>query len=58
MIESHLAALLLFAALVSTVFATLLRDDLRSQLRFGLKVFGAFVGSAILAGWLMAPFPS
>lgn len=56
--ESHLLTLLLFSALVSTVFATLLRDDLRSQIRFGLKVFGAFVGSAILVGWLMAPFPS
>lgn len=58
MIQSHLLTLLLFSALVSTVFATLLRDDLRSRLRFGLKVFGAFVGSAILVGWLMAPFPS
>lgn len=56
--ESHLFTLLLFSALVSTVFATLLRDDLRSQLRFGLKIFGAFVGSAILVGWLMAPFPN
>lgn len=56
--ESHLLTLLLFSALVSTVFATLLRDDPRSQIRFGLKVFGAFVGSAILVGWLMAPFPS
>jgi hypothetical protein len=56
--KSHLLTLLVFSALVSTVFATLLRDDLRSQLRFGLKIFGAFVGSAILVGWLMAPFPS
>lgn len=58
MIHSHLLTLLAFAALVSTVFATLLRDDLRGQLRFALKVFFAFVGSAILVGWLMAPFPS
>lgn len=55
---SHLLTLAVFAGLVSTVFATLLRDDPRSQLRFGLKVFGAFVASALLIGWLMAPFPS
>ena len=58
MIHSHLVTLLIFSALVSTVFATLLRDDLASQLRFGLKIFCAFVGSAVVAGWLMAPFPS
>ena len=58
MIHSHLFTLLSFSALVSTVFATLLRDDLRSQLRFGLKIFCAFVASAIVVGWLMAPFPS
>jgi hypothetical protein len=57
-ISSHLVTLLVFSALASTVFATLLRDDIKSQLRFGLAVFGAFVGSAILVGWLMAPFPS
>lgn len=56
--KSHLSMLLVFSALVSTVFATLLRDDAKSQLRFGLKVFAAFVGSAIVVGWLMAPFPS
>lgn len=55
---SHLATLLVFSALVSGVFATLLRDDPRSQLRFGLKVFGAFVASALVAGLLMAPFPN
>ena len=58
MISSHLATLLVFSALVSTVFATLLRDDARSRLRFGLKIFCAFVGSAVVVGWLMAPFPS
>jgi hypothetical protein len=57
-IRSHLFTLLVFSGLVSTVFATLLRDDFPSQLRFGLKIFFAFVGSAIVAGWLMAPFPS
>jgi hypothetical protein len=58
MIASHLLALLVFSALVSTVFATLLRDDLRSRVRFGLLVFGTFVVSAVAVGWLMYPFPS
>jgi heme A synthase len=55
---SHLLALLLFSALVSTVFATLLRDDLRSRLRFGAILLGAFVLSAVAVGWLMYPFPN
>ena len=58
MIASHVLSLLVFSLLVSTVFATLLRDDLKSRLRFGAKVFGAFVLSALIVGWLMYPFPS
>jgi hypothetical protein len=54
---SHLAYLMVFSALVSAVFATLLRDDLRSRLRFALTTFAAFVVSALAVGWLMYPFP-
>jgi len=54
---SHLAYLIVFSALVSAVFATLLRDDPRSRLRFGLAAFAAFVVSAVAVGWLMYPFP-
>ena len=57
MIASHLLLLVIFSALVASVFAVLLRDDLRSRTRFGLWVFGSFVASALLAGWLMYPFP-
>ena len=57
MIASHLLALVAFSSLVSTVFATLLREDLKSRLRFGLLAFTAFVLSAIVVGWIMAPFP-
>ena len=49
--------LIVFSALVSAVFATLLRDDRRSRLRFGLSAFAAFVVSALAVGWLMYPFP-
>ena len=56
--NSHLLALLLFSALVSTVFATLLRHDTRSRVRFGVAAFSAFVLSTVVIGWLMYPFPS
>ena len=45
MSPSHLLYLIVFSALVSAVFATLLRDDRRSRLRFGLAAFAAFVVS-------------
>ena len=54
---SHLVYLFVFSALVSAVFATLLRDDMRGRARFGLTAFAAFVVSALVVGWLMYPFP-
>jgi len=56
--RSHLLTLLAFSVLVSTVFATLLRDEPKERLRFGLYAVGAFVLSTLLLGWLMNPFPS
>ena len=58
MIQSHLVSLVLFSALVSLVFSVLMREDRRARLRFGLMSFAAFIASAIVAGWLMSPFPS
>jgi hypothetical protein len=55
--HSHLLNLVVFSGLVSTVFATLLRDTTRERLRFGLWAFGAFVLSTLVLGWLMNPFP-
>ncbi len=55
---SHLLILVVFSFLVSTVFATLLRDDPQSRLRFGLFAFAAFVLSTVILGWMMSPFPS
>ena len=56
--HSHLVTLLVFSALVSTVFATLLRDTTRERLRFGLLAFAAFAVSTLLIGWLTNPFPA
>jgi hypothetical protein len=50
-------ALVLFAFLVSVVFAVLSKDTVRERLIYGAKVFGAFVGIALLLGWIMYPFP-
>lgn len=58
MIASHLLALIVFSALASVVFATLLREDRKSRVRFALMTIGAFVLSAVVVGWLMYPFPN
>ena len=54
---SHLGLLVVFAGFVSTAFAVLMRDQPREQLLFGAKLFGTFVGSAVLLGWLLYPLP-
>ena len=54
---SHLLLLVVFAALVSTVFAALLRDDPRAQLKTGARMFAGFLVAAIVLGWLMYPLP-
>jgi len=54
---SHFLYLLLFAAIVSAVFAALQRDTPREQVRFGLMLFGGFVAAAVVMGWLMLPLP-
>jgi cytochrome bd-type quinol oxidase subunit 2 len=58
MIASHLLSLIVFSVLASIVFATLLREDRRSRVRFALMTCGAFFLSAIVVGWLMYPFPN
>ena len=50
---THVGMLLVFAALVSMVFAALLRDEPRDQWRTGGRIFGGFVAGAFVAGWLM-----
>jgi hypothetical protein len=56
-VHSHAVLLALFSLLVSAVFAALLRDDLREQLRLGGAIFAGLGVSAIVLGWLMYPFP-
>ncbi|HET7697649.1 MAG TPA: hypothetical protein VFK57_18180 [Vicinamibacterales bacterium] len=54
---SHFWLMALFACFVSAVFAVLLRDDPRQQLRTGATMFAGFVVAALVLGWLMYPFP-
>ena len=54
---SHLLLMALFAFLVSLVFAVLVKDEPRAQLRFGAVVFLAFMGGALLLGWALFPLP-
>jgi hypothetical protein len=56
-VHSHFVLLLVFAFFVSTVFATLMRDDVSQQVRFGAVLFGGFVVGAVVFGWLMYPMP-
>jgi hypothetical protein len=49
--------MVLFAFFVSLVFAVLMRDDPREQLKTGVMMLAAFVATAYLLGWLMYPFP-
>ena len=57
MLHSHLLTLVVFSALVATVFALLLRDSTRGRLRFALYAFAAFVLATFVIGWLTNPFP-
>ena len=54
---SHLALLAVFALLVSAVFAALMRDEPREQIRTGGLMFGGFLGVAIVLSWLLYPLP-
>lgn len=54
---SHFLLLILFSFFVSLVFAVLMREGPREQLKFGLLLFAGFLVAAIALGWLMYPFP-
>jgi hypothetical protein len=54
---SHILLLAIFAFFVSLIFAVITKDDVRDQLRFGGMMFGGFLASAVVLGWLMYPFP-
>ena len=57
MIVSHLTALIIFALLVSTVFALITKNEPREQFRYGVFVFLSFLAVAFVVGWIMYPLP-
>jgi len=57
MTTSHFLLMALYAFFVSVVFAVLLRDQPREQLKTGAMMFGGFIAAAFVLGWLMYPLP-
>jgi hypothetical protein len=54
---SHFLLLIHFSFFVSLVFSVLLRDEPQDQFRTGAMMFGGFIATALVLGWLMFPFP-
>ena len=54
---THVGLMVVFAVFVSVVFATLMRDEPREQVRFGARLFAGFVGAGLVIGWLLYPLP-
>jgi hypothetical protein len=50
---THLGVMILFAACVSTVFATLAREQAREQVRMGAQLFVGLVAGAYALGWVL-----
>jgi hypothetical protein len=53
----HFTAMVLFSFLVSVVFGVLSKNTPRERFFYGAKVFAAFVGVALVLGWIMYPVP-
>ena len=55
--QSHVLLMAIFAFFVSLIFAVIAKDEPGEQVRFGGLMFGGFLASAVVLGWLMFPFP-
>jgi hypothetical protein len=42
---------------VAAVLAALQKDDRAGQLRLALYIAGGFIGTALVLGWVLFPFP-
>ena len=49
--------MILFSLLVSVVFGLFSKNTTRERVLYGAKVFVAFVGVALILGWIMYPVP-
>lgn len=50
---SHLGLMIVFAACVATVFATVTRQAAGDQVRLALRIFGGLVAGGYLLGWVL-----
>ena len=57
MAVSHFPAMVLFSLIVSVVFGVLSKNTPRERFVYGAQVFGAFVGIALVLGWIMYLVP-
>lgn len=53
---THVLAMVLFAFFVGVVFAVVTKEYLHEQVRYGAKVFLAFILIGLGLAWLMYPF--
>lgn len=54
---THFGLMIVFAFFVSLIFATITKDTPKDQLTLGAKMFGTFIGAAIVIGWVLRIFP-
>ncbi|MBL8172355.1 MAG: hypothetical protein JNJ50_29620 [Acidobacteria bacterium] len=56
---THFLAMILFSLLVSVAFAVLSVEHhtTAERVKYGLKVFGYFVGIGFLIAWVLYPLP-
>lgn len=53
----HFLLMILFAALVATVFGIITKDNIREQLRYALKVFAEFILVGLIIAWILYFLP-
>jgi len=51
--KSHFVSMVIYAAFASIVLATIRRNNIKEQLKYGFFLFIIMILGAILFGWLM-----
>jgi hypothetical protein len=54
--ESHLLSMIIYAFFVSIVLALIRRNELKSQIRYGLSLFLFMLVGGLAFGWFMFLF--
>ncbi|MBI4469773.1 MAG: hypothetical protein HY650_10690 [Acidobacteria bacterium] len=53
---THLAAMSLFAFFIAVIFAIVTKQETEDQVKYGIKVFLAFMLIGLGLAWVMYPF--